>query len=101
VTREALEEELERVRQDGYAVDDEESAQGLRCVAAPVRDASGHVVCALSLSSPADRLSLADATRAAPQVVASADAVSSALGGGGRPRGDIEPVEVERAHADH
>ena len=101
VTREALEEELERVRQDGYAVDDEESAQGLRCVAAPVRDASGDVVCALSLSSPADRLSLADASRAAPQVVASADAVSSALGWGGRPRGDVEPVEVEGAHADH
>ena len=41
----------------GYAADLEEYAPGLHCVAAPVRDAGGHVVAAISLSGPAQRLS--------------------------------------------
>lgn len=40
----------------GYAVDLEEYAPGLHCVAAPVRDASERVVAAISLSGPSQRL---------------------------------------------
>jgi IclR family KDG regulon transcriptional repressor len=40
----------------GYAVDLEEYASGLHCVAAPVRDASERVVAAISLSGPSQRL---------------------------------------------
>lgn len=36
-TREALRAELDKIRADGYAVDDEENASGLRCVAVPVQ----------------------------------------------------------------
>jgi IclR family pca regulon transcriptional regulator len=45
-----LEQELERVRKSGYAFDDEEFAQGIRCLAAPVRNFTGHVVAAIGIS---------------------------------------------------
>ena len=49
-------EQLRAVQLRGYAVDLEEYAQGLCCVAAPVRDANARVVAALSLSGPSLRL---------------------------------------------
>jgi len=51
-----LVEELRAIQLQGYATDLEEYAPGLRCVAAPVRDASSRVIGALSLSGPAMRL---------------------------------------------
>jgi DNA-binding IclR family transcriptional regulator len=50
-----LAEELERVRERGYAYDNEEITIGLCCVAAPIYDSSGTVVAAISLSVPAYR----------------------------------------------
>lgn len=51
----ALKAELYRVRERGYAVDDEEVSIGLCCAAAPIHDAGGHVMAAVSLSVPAYR----------------------------------------------
>jgi DNA-binding IclR family transcriptional regulator len=47
--------ELERVRTEGYATDQEEAVLELCCVAAPIRDHTGNVVAAMSLSVPAYR----------------------------------------------
>lgn len=44
---------LERVRQQGYALVDEELEHGLRSVAAPVRDRSGQVTAAINVSAQA------------------------------------------------
>ncbi len=52
----ALERELERTQRQGFATDAEEAELGVRCVAAAVRDDDGHLVAALSISSPADRM---------------------------------------------
>lgn len=49
-TRDALVTHLERVRVQGYAVDDEERGIGIRCVAAPMRDAQGRVIAGISVS---------------------------------------------------
>src|SRR6267142_1457880 len=49
-------EELALTRQRGYAVDDEEHAVGVRCVAAPVFAASGEVVAALGASGTVSQL---------------------------------------------
>ena len=47
--------ELEEVRLQGFAYDQEEVMVGLCCVAAPIRDESGQVIAAMSLSVPAYR----------------------------------------------
>ena len=45
-----------KVRRDGYAVDAEEYCLGLYCIAMPVRDYTGKIVAAVSVSSPAGRM---------------------------------------------
>jgi len=47
---------LERVREQGYALDDEERMTGLRCVAAPIRTADDAVAGAVSVSAPTGRM---------------------------------------------
>ena len=67
--------ELERVRRQGYSVDNEEFATGLRCIAMPVRDATGRAVGAMSVSMPTPRYSraaAASARRALAEAVAMA-----------------------------
>ncbi|MGI9863118.1 IclR family transcriptional regulator [Moorella naiadis] len=51
-TMAALEAELDRVRESGYAIDDSENEEGIRCVGAPIFDHRGRVVAALSISGP-------------------------------------------------
>jgi DNA-binding IclR family transcriptional regulator len=57
--------ELERIRRVGYALDDEEGIRGLRCIASPIRDSSGEVVAALSISSHVAQLSDSEVSRCA------------------------------------
>lgn len=47
---------VEAVRTKGYALDDQELEIGLRCIAVPVRDRSGNVFAALSISGPIYRI---------------------------------------------
>ncbi|BCV22801.1 IclR family transcriptional regulator [Moorella sp. Hama-1] len=51
-TMAALEAELARVRESGYAIDDSENEEGIRCVGVPIFDHRGRVVAALSISGP-------------------------------------------------
>ncbi|UHQ98480.1 IclR family transcriptional regulator (plasmid) [Natrinema zhouii] len=51
----SLYEELEEIAERGYAIDDEENIEGLRCVAAPVRNGAS-VVGAVSVTGPASRI---------------------------------------------
>lgn len=81
VDRDKLLEHLHRVAAQGWALDVEESSPGVSCAAAPVLDATGRTVAALSVSGPASRLDR-DALegRLAPAVVAAANALSRQLG---------------------
>jgi IclR family KDG regulon transcriptional repressor len=48
--------ELEAIRRQGFATDDEETFPGIRCVAAPLRDGAGRVLAAISVTAPAQRM---------------------------------------------
>ncbi|MBF0672524.1 MAG: IclR family transcriptional regulator [Salinibacterium sp.] len=76
----ALEQELEGVRETGVAFEREESTPGVWCVAAPVRDSSGAVVAAISLSVPSARFSERPDSDWADLVRAAGDGLSSSLG---------------------
>lgn len=71
---------LEKIRTDGYALEDEESEIGMRCVAAPIRDAEGNVVAAVGVAGPSQRLSTHAIRNYAPQVREAADSISMRLG---------------------
>jgi DNA-binding IclR family transcriptional regulator len=51
-----LESDLENVRRQGYALDNEENVLGARCIGAPVLNARGEAVAAISLSAPITRI---------------------------------------------
>jgi len=75
-----LADECENVRQRGFAVDDIEFREGVRCVAASIRDFDGRVVAAIGISAPSSRLTKRRLSEVGPQVKAAADAVSEKLG---------------------
>ncbi|HFD16732.1 MAG TPA: winged helix-turn-helix transcriptional regulator [Rhodospirillales bacterium] len=76
-----LREELARIRARGFAVDDEEHAIGLRCVAAPVFDEQGYAIAALSISGPRARIDDARLAELGALVARAAEAVTAAYGG--------------------
>jgi DNA-binding IclR family transcriptional regulator len=53
---------LETVRERGFAIDDGERQEGLRCVGAPIQEKNGDVIGAISLSAPATRVSTDELT---------------------------------------
>jgi DNA-binding IclR family transcriptional regulator len=78
--RQALKAELAAVRRRGYAVDDEEFMEGVRCVAVPVRRAGGEVVGAISIAGPAFRLTREAGDAQAVPLRKAADELSVLLG---------------------
>ena len=52
----ALQADLLRIREQGYAIDDCETLERLRCVATPIRNPAGQIVAAISVSGEADAL---------------------------------------------
>lgn len=80
-TVEGLAKDLEGVRGRGYAYDLEETSLGLCCVAAPIRDSSGQVIAAISLSSPSFRFE-EESDRYAGAVLEAARRISGGEGPG-------------------
>jgi DNA-binding IclR family transcriptional regulator len=76
----ALRRHLSDIRARGYAVDNEEIEIGLRCIAAPIRDHSGHVIASISVAGPSQRLSKERLVSFAPDVIDTADTISQRLG---------------------
>lgn len=81
--RRSLDAELERIRRDGHAVDDQEFVEGLNCVAVPVRESAAGdgapVRCAVALQAPAARLPLAQALTLLPRLREAAAALGRSL----------------------
>jgi DNA-binding IclR family transcriptional regulator len=75
-----LRKELERVRQRGYAVDDEEVTLGARCVSAPILGDGGKVAAAISVAGPTTRIARDKIQSFVGELVAAARAISNRLG---------------------
>lgn len=76
----ALRKALEAIRKRGYAIDDSEHQLWVRCVAAPIRNSSGHVFASVSVTGPADRMTDSKIASLAPLVVQTADSISRQIG---------------------
>lgn len=74
-----LEAELTLVRARGFALDDEEMEDGLRCLGVPVIDEAGRVVAALALSAPAARIGDAQIAHLLPTLRAAAARIARML----------------------
>lgn len=79
-TVDALCVELARIRERGYATDDEEYTPGIRCVAVPIRDRTGGIVAAMSISVPTFRFSERLRERAVSLLPITAAGISTSLG---------------------
>jgi DNA-binding IclR family transcriptional regulator len=75
-----LHSELTLIRQRGFAFDREELEQGLRCVAAPIRDRSAQVVAAISVAGPSVRVNESETPRLLQAVLRAARSISHTLG---------------------
>ena len=80
VTLENLFQDLEGVRQRGFAYDNEEHEEGVRCIAAPIFNWEGTPTGAVSISAPTSRLTDETVERLAPQLLSVSNEISQLLG---------------------
>lgn len=73
--------DLARIRARGYAIDDQERAEGMRCIAAPIFNVHGEPIAGISVSGPAFRMPLSAADRLGALVGQAAEQVTRAIGG--------------------
>jgi len=79
--RPALVRDLAKTRARGFAIDDEERFEGMRCVAAAIRDDVGSPIAAISISGPSVRLTKPRVLSLGPEVARAADDLTRAIGG--------------------
>lgn len=80
IDADALEAELSRIRDQGYATDDEEYEEGLRCVGAAVFDHTGHAIAAIGIGGPVTRVTPARVDELAELVMRAAKGLSKRMG---------------------
>src|SRR3546814_13154243 len=77
----ALRCELARIRERGWAVDDEEHTVGMRCVAATIHNEHGEVLAGVSVSGPSVRVTETRLGELGARVVQAANAITRPVGG--------------------
>ena len=88
-TLKEIQKNLQKVRELGYSVDDEEFADGIRCVGAPIFDHNGEVVAGLSVAGPSLRIKKTDVQYLAKLVMETTATISKKLGAG---QGPLNPI---------
>jgi DNA-binding IclR family transcriptional regulator len=88
--------ELEKIRRQGYAVDDEEAVQGARCVSAPILNSDCEPIAAVSVSGPVTRVSPNQVAALAGAVNSAARAISVAMGFSQQEPETVTPRRAER-----
>jgi len=80
MTEEELLKDLERTRRRGYAMDDEEVEEGVRCVGVAIVDSTGHPVAAVSVSGPSFRMTVQNVRAIAVRLQECVRAIEKDLG---------------------
>ena len=80
ITAAAFEAELRRIRNAGYAIDDEEQYEGLRCIAMPVFSHTGDVIASMCVVGPKQRMTHQKLLVVRAPLAASARELSERLG---------------------
>lgn len=75
-----LRKQLEEIRQQGYAIDNEEYEEGICSIAAPIRNQRGRVVAVLSMPTPTNRMTPNRLHKIAESLMAAAQKISYRLG---------------------
>jgi len=60
INKKVLKNEMEKVKKMGYAIDNEENENEIKCIAAPIMDNNGRVISAISISGPSYRFNSSD-----------------------------------------
>jgi IclR family transcriptional regulator, KDG regulon repressor len=79
-SRQILEHHLEQIRAQGYAIDDIENEEGIRCVGAPVLGNTGVPIAAISISGPIMRMTPERAEELAPALKVAGQRISAKFG---------------------
>jgi len=82
-SKKQFEKEISKVKSEGFAIDNEENEKNIQCIAAPIRDYSGDVIAAISISGPLYRFNLKEekAVRAVrEEIIQYAQKISKCLG---------------------
>lgn len=96
-SRQELEEQLQRARRCGYAVNDQESQAGVLSVGAPLLGREGAVVAAINVAMPSVVMSAGDMEElVAPSVVEAAVRISRLLGHGEQAGAEPLPSRGEK-----
>lgn len=74
-----LREELERIRERGYAVDNGELEAAIRAIAAPILNMDGYADAAIGLVGPASRLTIEAMEKMRPALVETAQAIAGQM----------------------
>jgi IclR family acetate operon transcriptional repressor len=80
ITHEGTGKNEETARKQGYAIDNEESFPGIRCVAAPIDEGAGKVEAAISIIAPRQRMGQERMKEIMEEVVESAQSISKSIG---------------------
>lgn len=92
-----LKAELAAIRARGYSIDDSEHEPELRCVGAPIRNSTGHVFAAISVSGPSRRVTMERVPELARAVMTHAELLSIRLGYQPAPHGQTAGPAPERS----
>lgn len=76
----SLKRDLERIRDRGYSIDDEEIEDGIRCISAPVLNPADRAVAAISISGPSSRVTPDRFQIIGKTVMKAADELSAHIG---------------------
>lgn len=79
-TKEDLLLELNNIRTNGFAIDNEECELGVRCIACPIRDYTGAIIAGISVTGPASRMTDSTLQKHLTKLKPAALRISNALG---------------------